>query len=136
MIMIIEVVLIVIIESVVLEVVHVVHSSPHPSPTRCRSHRRRRYRFHHFVIFQGPPATLFFDTSAVLMTFMLLGKLLEQLARGKASNAVSTLRVRLMFESLYHGHVRRGQYAGRGVAGSKRSMLVAEAFKTMTVLCL
>lgn len=41
------------------------------------------------VVFQSAPTMLFFDTSAILMTFMLLGKLLEQLARGKASNAVS-----------------------------------------------
>ncbi|CAM9961137.1 unnamed protein product, partial [Laminaria digitata] len=36
-------------------------------------------------------AMLFFETSAILISFVLLGKFLEQLARGKASNAVGKL---------------------------------------------
>lgn len=36
--------------------------------------------------------TLFFETSAILISFVLLGKFLEIVAKGKASNAVSESR--------------------------------------------
>lgn len=49
------------------------------------------YFYSLYVTLEGNPAELYYETSSVLITFILLGKLFESLAKGRSSEAIRSL---------------------------------------------
>jgi copper-(or silver)-translocating P-type ATPase len=49
------------------------------------------YFYSLYVTIDGNPSELYYETSSVLITFILLGKLLEMLAKGRSSEAIKSL---------------------------------------------